>query len=105
MTYTSDQQLAALGLRPMRDIPNRDGYALTLRTRDGVDVPAVVRKSQMTQTHSVTPTDLRDAVAYRFNGFIGWRPRVEPGNTLITHKAGPNVIDAHLQARRARLKT
>jgi len=69
MTYTSDLQLRAAGLRPLGDIPNRPGVKIVLRTRKGGDVPcATVRGDDGCHYCGY------DARAYRWSDFIGWRP-------------------------------
>lgn len=69
MNYTSDQQLRALGLRPLADIPNRAGVRVILRTRDSRDVPCKTYRA----TEGCHYCDY-DALAFKWSDFIGWRP-------------------------------
>lgn len=62
---TSDLQLQSLGLKPMSDLPNRDGFAFTGMTRVGGLVSCHVTKCGTTGLHSV--------VGALFNDLIGWK--------------------------------
>jgi hypothetical protein len=99
MTYTSDQQLSAMGLRPLEQIPNREGFRLILRTRDGENVSATVRRHTSTGLHFCYYEG-----ASRWGEFVGWKEVPDADNTLVKFKAGTDVVDTHLTARRARTK-
>lgn len=103
MGYTSDQQLSAMGLKPLAHIPNRAGARITLRTRNGDDIDATIDVITVDRCGG-TDTVLDYVGDYEYEDFIGWKAVPDADNTLVKFKAGPDVIDAHLSARRARIK-
>lgn len=75
MTYTSDQQLAALGLRRLEDLPRRPGARVMLHALGGDEIPASV-----VYDPSSHPGE-SEYLALLFNGvepsafhFVGWKP-------------------------------
>jgi hypothetical protein len=65
---TSDQYLADRNLRPMKDIPNRDGYGVVAQRRDGREVWA--RVHAVVGVHALTIYDPHTI----YGDSIGWRP-------------------------------
>lgn len=60
---TSDLQLRRLGLCPMTDLPNREGFRFMGRTRDGQEIECVVARNFLTKLHSVA----------EYDRLVGWR--------------------------------
>lgn len=71
-TYNSDQQLAAMGLKRMEDIPNRDGVKIMLRTRHDEEIDATVEVLTVDRIGG-TDTVLDYRGDYEYEDFIGWR--------------------------------
>lgn len=68
MAYTSDQQLAALGLKPLEHLPTRDGLNIIGHTRDGRDVPCRIFIDRNKLAH--LDIDAPDVI---FGHLVGWR--------------------------------
>jgi hypothetical protein len=65
---TSDQFLATRNLRPMRDIPNRDGFEIIATRRDGREVEATAYNIRGVFGLAIAdPTTI-------YGDLIGWRP-------------------------------
>ena len=76
MCFTSDQQLAALGLCRMEDLPQRRGYQFVGRERTGNECVARVAMGEAGETAAVQEIyDTRGIVCrLRKLDLIGWRP-------------------------------
>ena len=66
MRYTSDQQLAAMGLKPLAHLPNRAGFTCIGRLRNGLDVSLRVYKDEASGT-------FKTVGAPSYDDLIGWR--------------------------------
>lgn len=67
MTYTSDMQLRAAGLKPLADLPNKHFFAFTGMSRKGEEMLCYVALNPHSSLHEV--------VGHDFNDLIGWKYR------------------------------
>jgi hypothetical protein len=65
MTYDSDTQLRAHGFKPLRELPNRDGFKFTGITRMLAQVKCWVTRDPHTGQHSVDGHDWDDLIAWK----------------------------------------
>lgn len=72
MTFTSDQQLQAMGAKPLRDIPNRVGFKFYGVLRDGAKVECFVWIPDGSVTHKV---GFEHPCDYSYSDLVGWCDR------------------------------
>lgn len=71
MTYTSDQQLAAMGLRRMEDAPRKEGSFFIGRFRNGEEHKLLVWDGGLVRFGHVATSD---SSTHGLEALIGWKP-------------------------------